>query len=152
MTIKHMVLSGGGPAGFFTYGAARHLAKTDFWSLQNIETIYGTSIGSYMGVVLSLGYEWDWLDDYFIKRPWDKLVELNPLTFFEIYQTKGLLNADFIKETISPLFTAKELSPDITMKELFEYNHISIHIYTTEINGYHLKKVCLSHKSHPDYL
>lgn len=150
MTIKHMVLSGGGPAGFLTYGAARHLAKSDFWSLQNIETIYGTSIGSYMGVVFSLGYEWDWLDDYFIKRPWDKLVELNPLTFFEIYQTKGLLNADFIKETISPLFTAKELSPDITMKELFEYNHISIHIYTTEINGYHLEKVCLSHESHPD--
>jgi predicted acylesterase/phospholipase RssA len=150
MTIKHLVLSGGGPAGLLTYGAAKHLAKTNFWHLKNIKTIYGTSIGSYMGVVFSLGYEWEWLDDYFIKRPWDKLVELNPLAILEVYNDKGLLSVDFIKATLEPLFTAKNLSTQVSMKELFEFNNISIHIYTTEINGHNLEKVCISHHSYPD--
>lgn len=149
MTIKHLVLSGGGPAGFFTYGAARYLAKHEFWKLENIKTMYGTSIGSYMGVVLSLGYEWHWLDDYFIKRPWNKLIELDPLSFVEVYHNKGVLTVDFIKETLSPLFTAKGLEPNISLRELFEFNGIDIHIFTTEINGYRLEKVCLSHTSHP---
>jgi len=150
MTIKHLVISGGGPAGFFTYGAARCLAKHDFWNIKNIKTIYGTSIGSFMGVVLSLGYEWDWLDDYFIKRPWEKLIMLNPLSFVEVYHNKGLLTVDFIKDTISPLFTAKNLSVEVTMKEFYEFNGIDIHIYATEINGYRMEKECVSHKSHPN--
>ena len=57
MTIKHLVLSGGGPTGFLTYGAARFLSQERFWQYDDIETIYGTSIGGFMGVVLSLGYE-----------------------------------------------------------------------------------------------
>lgn len=150
MTIKHLVISGGGPAGFFTYGAARYLAKNDFWNIENIKTIYGTSIGSFMGVVLSLGYEWDWLDDYFIKRPWEKLIMLNPLSFVEVYHNKGLLTVDFIKDTISPLFTAKNLTVDVTMKEFYDFNCIDIHIYATEINGYRMEKECVSHKSHPN--
>ncbi|MAA53524.1 MAG: hypothetical protein CMJ41_11025 [Phycisphaerae bacterium] len=148
--IQHLVMSGGGPAGFLTYGAARYLAKEGFWNLQNIKSIYGTSIGSFMGVVISLGYEWEWLDDYFIKRPWNKLIHLDPLSFVEVYHKKGLLNIEFIEKTISPLFTAKGLSANVTMKELFDFNGINIHIYTTEINGYNLSKVCISHKSHPD--
>ena len=52
-------MSGGGPAGLLTYGAARHLAKQKYWLLSDIKTIYGTSIGSFMGVILSLEYEWD---------------------------------------------------------------------------------------------
>jgi len=150
MTIKHLVMSGGGPAGLLTYGAARHLAKQKYWILSDIETIYGTSIGSFMGVVLSLGYEWEWLDDYFIKRPWDKLIKLDPLSIVEIYQNKGLLSVDFIQETVEPLFTAKGLSVDVTMKQLFEYNHIDVHVYTTEINGYRMEKICISHESHPN--
>ena len=143
-------MSGGGPAGLLTYGAARHLAKQKYWILSDIETIYGTSIGSYMGVILTLGYEWEWLDDYFIKRPWDKLIKLDPMSIAEIYHNKGLLSVDFIQETVAPLLTAKGLSTDVTMKELFEFNHIDVHVYTTEINGYRMEKICISHESHPN--
>ena len=149
MTIKHLVLSGGGPAGLLTYGAARHLSKENFWHIDNIQSIYGTSIGSFMGVVLSLGYDWDWLDDYFIKRPWDKLIELSPLSFIDIYHSKGLLGVEFITETLTPLFTAKGLSSNVTMKELHDYNSITIHIYATEINEFRLQKECITHESHP---
>ena len=40
MVIKHLVLSGGGPTGFLTYGAARFLSKEGFWDISNIESIY----------------------------------------------------------------------------------------------------------------
>ena len=33
--IKHLVMSGGGPAGLITYGAAKHLHKKGFWKLEN---------------------------------------------------------------------------------------------------------------------
>ena len=67
MVIKHIVLSGGGASGFSIYGILRYLSQKNFWKLSDIKTIYGTSIGAYMAVVFSLGYEWTWLDDYFEK-------------------------------------------------------------------------------------
>lgn len=88
MTIKHLVISGGGPTGFLSYGVASYLAKKDFWKLEDIKSIYGCSIGAYMGVVLSLGYEWEWLDDYFIKRPWEKLAASSAIKFTDINEKK----------------------------------------------------------------
>ena len=83
MTIKHLVISGGGPIGLLTYGIASQLAKKGFWQLADIQSIYGCSVGAYLGVVLSLGYEWEWLDDYFIKRPWEKLIESSIINIIE---------------------------------------------------------------------
>jgi predicted acylesterase/phospholipase RssA len=150
MTIKHLVLSGGGPTGIFTYGAASQLAKKDFWCLANIKSIYGCSIGAYMAVVFSLGYDWEWLDDYFIKRPWEKLVGTATIHFTDIYEKKSLINETFIQEAILPLLRGKDLSETITLKELYDYNTIDIHMYTTNINTSRLTKVDLSHESHPN--
>ena len=145
--IKHLVLSGGGPAGFLTYGALRQLAIRDFWRLENIKSIYGCSVGAFFGVIVSLGYDWDWLDDYFIKRPWEKLLHISALTFFE---KKGLLDETFIAESIATLLSAKDLKETITLKEFYAYNHIDLHIYTTNINTPLITKVDLSHTTHPD--
>ena len=150
MVIKHIVISGGGPTGFITYGAAKHLAKEAFWKLDDIESIYGCSIGAYMGVILSLGYDWDWLDDYFIKRPWDKVIGITPISIFDSLITRGIIGEKFIKDSLEPLLTAKELSINITLKELYEFNGIDIHIYSTNINTENIEKVDISYKTHPD--
>ena len=52
--IKHLVFSGGGPAGLITYGAVKQLEQANVWSLSNIQSMYGCSIGAYLAVVLSL--------------------------------------------------------------------------------------------------
>jgi hypothetical protein len=39
MTIKHIVISGGGPTGLLSYGALRCLAKENFWKLADITSI-----------------------------------------------------------------------------------------------------------------
>ena len=150
MTIKHLVLSGGGPAGFSIYGAVSNLSKENFWNLKNIENIYGTSIGSFVGVVLLLGYEWNVLDDYFMKRPWNEVVNIEPVMFIDAYKSKGILDKSYIKECIKYLFTAKNLNEDITLKELYEFSNINLYLYTTEINNDIMEKIELSHHNHPE--
>ena len=149
-TIKHLVFSGGGPAGLLTYGAVKYLAKEGLWSLQNIKSIYGCSIGAYMGIIVSLNYEWDWLDDYFIKRPWEKIININAMSLFEVFDNKGLLGDAFFIESLKPLLEAKDLSIDITLKELYDFNNIDIHIYSTNLNSDFMDKVDISHTTHPN--
>ena len=150
MTIKHIVISGGGPTGLISYGAIRYLAKENFWKLLDITSIYGCSIGAFIAIIISLGYEWDWLDDYFIKRPWNKIAPINAMSFIEMFNEKGILGEKVIADSLIPLLTAKDLPENITFKQLFDYNKIDIHIYTTNINSYYLEKVDLSHTTHPD--
>ena len=147
--IKHLVFSGGGPAGLLTYGATKYLAQQGFWSLSDIKSIYGCSIGAYMGVIISLNYDWEWLDDYFIKRPWEKIINISAVSIFEAFDTKGLLGDALIIESLKPLFEAKDLSMDITLEELYEFNKIDIHLYTTNLNNIFMDKVDISHTTHP---
>ena len=150
MPIKHLVLSGGGPTGLLTYGAVSYLSKKGFWHLKDIESIYGCSVGAYMGVVFSLGYDLEWLDDYFIKRPWEKLVASSAINLVDVYEEKGLVSAQFITDSILPLLRGKDISEHITLAELYALNHIDIHLYATNINAVILEKVDLSHSTHPN--
>ena len=150
MEIKHLVLSGGGPTGFFTYGAAVYLAKKQFWSLANIKSIYGCSIGAFMGMVFSLGYEWDWLDDYFIKRPWEKLIASSTINIIDMFSQKAFINEHFFIESIMPLFRGKDLTEQTTLADLFAFNQIDLHMYTCNINSRVIEKIDLSHTTHPN--
>ena len=150
MTIKHLVISGGGPSGLLAYGIASQLAKKGFWQLSDIKSMYGCSIGAYVSVLLAIGYEWDWLDDYFIKRPWEKLAAASTTRLTDIYAKKCLLNEHFCTEAITPLLRGKELSESITLKEFYAYNQIEIHMYATNINSARLEKIDISYKTHPE--
>lgn len=150
MTIKHIVISGGGPSGLLSYGIAAQLAKKEFWKLADIKSIYGCSIGAYIGFIISLGYEWDWIDDYFIKRPWGKLAEESRVNIIDIYEKKSLINERFFTEAVIPLLKGKDLNPTITLGELYNYNKIELHMFTTDINSNRLTKYDISYKSFPD--
>jgi len=52
MTIKHLVISGGGPIMIQIMSAIQELERKDFLNLKNIETIYGTSAGAIIGFFL----------------------------------------------------------------------------------------------------
>ena len=54
MTIKNLVISGGGPIMVQVLGAIQHLEKNNFVDLKNIETIYGTSAGAIVGILICL--------------------------------------------------------------------------------------------------
>ena len=71
--IKHIVISSGGPAGHMMYSILRTLNVKGVWNMKDIKSIYGSSIGSYIAIILALRYDWDVIDDYLIKRPWEKI-------------------------------------------------------------------------------
>ena len=150
MTSKHLVIAGGGPSGLFTYGAAKYLAKENFWNIDDIETIYGTSIGAFIGAVIALKHEWDVLDDYIIKRPWEKLIELSPECLFKVWEEKGIFGDEFIREALKPLLEAQDLSLDITLKEFYDYSKIELHLFAVNINECPLKPVNISYKTFPE--
>ena len=148
--IKHLVLSGGGVVGFSFYGLLRETNKKGLWDLSNIETIYGTSVGSIISIFIALNYDWDTLDDFIIKRPWQNVYKLSMDSFLYAFHNKGILDKKIMEYTFSPLFKGKDIDINVTMKELYEITNIEIHIMTVDINTYDL--VDISYKTHPDWV
>ena len=147
--IKHIVISGGGITGFTAYGILKESAKEGFWDINNIKTMYATSIGGLLMVILSLKFDWDTLDEYIIKRPWSNIFNLNIYSLINSFQTKGLFNIKIVESVFEPLFKAKDIKMDITMKEYFELSGIEIHLYATDF--IETKTVDISYKTHPNW-
>ena len=147
--IKHIVISGGGAAGFSFYGAIKEWHHRGLWKIENIQSMYGASIGSILSVILCMNYEWSIIDDFLIKRPWQHVFKVDMYTIVDSFQKRGVYNIKVIEECFLPLFKGKDISIDITMKDFFELTKIDLHIFSTEIHNYDL--IDFSHKTHPDW-
>lgn len=147
--IKHIVISGGGIAGFSFYGALRETSKQGLWNINDIQSIYGTSIGAFFATILSLKYDWDILDDFLIKRPWHNVYKFDINKLFLTFQKRGIFNYDVIKETFLPLFNGKDISIDVTMKDFYNITNIELHYFSTNLNTF--QEVDFSYKTHPDW-
>ena len=150
MTIKHLVLSGGGPIGMSYLGALEYLHDEGFWKIDNIESIYATSIGTFAAVMICLKYDWETLNTYVIERPWHDVFKLNAKQIMDIYTKKGLFDCKSIEKIFKPLLEAKDLSLSITMKEFYEYTKVEMFFYAFDLNSY--ETIEFSYKSHPDLL
>ena len=148
-TIKHIVLSGGGNTGFSFYGILRESNKKGIWSIDNISSIYATSIGSFLAVILCLRYDWDTLDDYFIKRPWQTVFQFDVYSAVRVFQNKGIFGIKIFEDMLGPLLLGKEMTMEITMREFYDKTGIELHFFTTEINR--LNSIDISYKTHPDW-
>jgi predicted acylesterase/phospholipase RssA len=146
--IKHLVISGGGPILFQTLGTIHELERNNIFLMKDIETIYGTSAGSLIGVILCLKYDWETIQDYFIKRPCKDVFPFKVQSILDIYSKKGLYDETNIEKVLKPLFEAKNISLNITLKELFIYSNIELHFFTFEINEF--KTYDISYLTHPD--
>ena len=150
MTIKHLIISGGGPLGFRYLGALEKLNKEDFWKIEEIESIYATSIGSIIGAFICLKYDWDTLNKYIIERPWHDAFKVTGKQIFNSYYKKGLFDKKLAEIIFKPLLEAKDLSLSITLEEFYEFSKIDLHIFTFELNKF--ETVELSHTTNPTML
>lgn len=148
MTIKNIVLSGGGYNGLYILGTIDHLLKEKYFNFDEIETIYGTSFGALAGFIMCLKIPWSQVIEYFIERPWNKMINFSLDSLLEMVTKKGLLDETFIYELLEKLILFCGLEKEITFKELYEYNNIELHTYHVELNT--LILVDCSHKTHPD--
>lgn len=146
--IQHIVLSGGAHLGLYSLGSLKYLAQHNYYCIENIRSIYGTSIGGLIGAILALNIDWDVLIEYVIKRPWYKMIQLTPTMFLDVIQNKGLLGRPFFENMMRPLLQSKDLDINISLQEFYEYTGIELYLYSVSLNSYSLKE--LSYKTYPN--
>lgn len=148
MNIKHLVISGGGPSMLQYMSAIQHLNENNIVDLNCIESIYGTSAGSMVAVLLALKYDWETLNDYIIQRPWHELFHFKINYIFDAYKKRGIYSKNIIEKAFKPLLDAKDISIDVTLKDFYEYSKIEIHFFSFEINQF--KTEDISYLTHPN--
>jgi len=146
--IKHLVISGGGPTMIQTLGSIQHLEENKFIDINNIETIYGTSAGAIIGVLICLKYDWTTLRDYIIKRPWQEVFPVNIQNIFDAYTKKGIFDDKTVIKCFKPLFDAKDISLNVSLKEFYEYSNIELHMFSFEVNAFIVEDI--SYLTHPE--
>jgi predicted acylesterase/phospholipase RssA len=147
--IRHIVISGGGTMGFAYYGILQESNKQNLWNIEHIQTIYGTSIGSILATILCLRYDWNTLDDYFMKRPWEKVFHYDLHTLFSCVQNNGIFTRTVTEQILKPLLLGKDILPTVTMAEFFQKTGIELHIMVTNVNVF--ESVDVSYKTHPGW-
>ena len=148
MTIKHLVISGGGQNGIKSLGILRELWDQSFWNITDIKTIYSTSAGSLISLLLILDNDIDTIINYILNRPWHEAYPLDISQIFDMYKNKGFYGNNITEIFFKPFLDSKDLPLTITMQELFEYSGIELHVFSLEINDF---KICdISHKTHPN--
>lgn len=130
MNIDCLVLSGGGHLGLIQLGALYHLEKEKIWDRKKIKSIYGTSAGTIIAVLISVNLEWDIINNYMIKRPWDKIFEINSNHLFQLFDDKGVYDEDISLKFIKPILDALDLPQEISLKDFFEVTQIEINFFS----------------------
>jgi len=147
MTIRHLVISGGGPIMIQILSGIQELERKEYLNMLNIESIYGTSAGAIIGVMLSLKFDWDTINDYIIKRPWHDVFPIKVQNILDAYTKKGIFDIKTIEKCFKPLFAAKDIPLNINMEDFYNLTKIELHIFSFEINEY--KVVDISYKTFP---
>jgi len=148
MTIKRLVLPGGGTAGMCLVGALQKLHEADIWNINDIESIYSVSAGSMIAVLVALKFTWETIVDYLVKRPWSDVYNVNLANIFDIFMKKGFYGTDFFVTFFKPFLDSKDISINITMLELYTITGIDLHFCTTELTS--LVFTSISHETHPN--
>jgi predicted acylesterase/phospholipase RssA len=147
--IEHLVISGGGQTGLAFYGILRESEQRGFWSVGNIKSIYATSVGSFLAVLIALKYDWPTADNYLINRPWHTIFKVDIYSIMQAFMRRGIFGVDIMEQMLGPLFAGKDIPLGITLGELYELTGIELYFMTTELNAFELVKV--SHLTHSDW-
>ena len=146
--IKYLVLSGGGQTIFDYVGIFKVLFEKKYLDIDCIKSIYGTSSGSIIGALLCLKYDWEDIVDYIIRCPWENKLKIGINQAISIFENNGLYDDNLFICIFKSVLKGKNLSIDVTLKELYDYSNIELHIYTFELNEF--ITIDLSYKSHPE--
>jgi predicted acylesterase/phospholipase RssA len=138
--IEHLVLSGAGTNGLVQIGLLHYLFDQKKIILSNIKSIYSTSAGAIISILLLIGVPIIEIKEYIIHRPWEK--------FFDIqFHEKGIFPCSHLSDMIKPFMLAYDIPDNYTLQDLYEKSGIDLHIFTTKING--LEGVDLNHVTFP---
>jgi len=146
MTVRRLVLSGGGYMGIALYGAVRQLHAMQTYTPENLTHIYGTSVGAILGTIVALKYDWDTVNDYIIKRPWEKLFHVDIETMINAVSRCGILDTEVINQVLAPLLGGKNISTAVSLQEFKEITGVSMTVVATDSD---LRPAYFSPDTHP---
>tara|TARA_B100001758_G_C18414538_1_gene618456 strand:+ start:1131 stop:2024 length:894 start_codon:yes stop_codon:yes gene_type:complete len=145
--IKHIVLSGGGPNNIIQLGCLHELFEKKIININNIESVYATSAGALLGLTLILKYDINHVSDFFVKRPWHKVVNFEAKELLEMIENNGYMDMSFIEDIIDTFLTAKNISKDCSIIELYNISNIIFNIYVVELKTFN--KLVINHENYP---
>lgn len=138
----NLVLSGGGVKGIIMIGALK--ALEDKGLLKNITSISTTSVGSLIGSLYVAGYSIEDLKEFLSIVDISKIKSLQASRLLSQF---GLDNGSKLMLVVEKMLEAKNLSPDITLLDLYKKSNITLHITGTCLND---KKIYyFSHLTYP---
>jgi predicted acylesterase/phospholipase RssA len=147
-SIKHLVIPGGGPNGIKALGALQELQENGFWHIDNIQSIYATSSGSIIAVLLAMKFDWPSIVDYILLRPWHETFPITAQHLLDSFQKKGLYDKDVFEIFYRPFFDARDLPLHMSMKEFYELFSIELHFFSLELNEFKVHDI--SYLTYPD--
>jgi len=149
MNIEHIVISGGGPVGLSQFGSYKFLIDNNYIEQSKIKSIYATSVGCFIAIMIALNMNLNDMKEYIIERPWEKTFEVKPSTaIYNIINYKGIFNNDFFKTIIEPVLSSKKIDLNITFDEFYKLTNIDIHFITSEVNSLSSENLC--YKNNPE--
>tara|TARA_Y100000389_G_scaffold38998_1_gene33388 strand:- start:4897 stop:5775 length:879 start_codon:yes stop_codon:yes gene_type:complete len=148
MNIEHLVISSGTYRGIKTLGSIKYLLNNKHILIENIKSIYSTSAGSIIGLILCLKIDINDIVKYVINKPWNNYINYDVNDIIGIFYNLGICDISFFYEIFDTLFKTCELKNDITLKELYEYSNIDFHIFATNICKFELED--FNHTTHPN--
>jgi len=147
MNIECLVLSGGGHVGFIELGEAYYLEQQKIWDKTKLKSIYATSAGAILAVLIALDLDWETINDYMILRPWDKVCEIKVDNILNLLDTKGIYGEEIFIQFLKPLLDALDYSIDITLEEFYEKTKIELNFLSFNISLY--ESILLNHSTFP---
>ena len=143
--IEHLVISGSGPNVFIQLGILDYLHEHSYFSISNLKSIYGTSAGAILSILMLLGVPISEIKQYLLNRPWHKLFVLD---LMQLNQIKGLISSDYLPDIIKPFMLANDIPDTYTLFDLYTKSGVDFHAFTTNVND--LISVDLNHTTFPD--
>ena len=129
--MENLILSGGGIRGFMQLGALKALQE---WKLlSNIKNYCGSSVGSALIFLLSIGYTYKDLFYIFLKIDTYHFLEEDLFKFFSTY---ALFNLNKIENLLKNLLYLKFKKKKITYIELYNLTHKTINIIALDITNH----------------
>jgi len=147
MTITKICLSGGGPSLIKQLGAIQVLEENNYWKIENINCIFSTSAGAWLSIILCLKIDWETINNYIVKRPWEQSINMSIVQLYNIYNDKGIFDIEIIYIFFKPLFLSKNIQLDINLEDFYSLTNIELFFYTFEINNF--KLIEISHNTQP---
>jgi NTE family protein len=132
MVYTTLCLSGGGINGLNILGSLKYLIDTKIVKLQNIDTFVGTSIGSVISLLLSIGYNINELIRIIYKIDFEKLDIDYDIDYF--IEHLGVDNGSRIIAIIQSLLYNKTKYYDMTFKKHYELTNKKIKFISVNFN------------------